>query len=256
MLQTVYVRGKRKLGLQLNRLQRGSFNEKVCFLHLPKCGGSSIHDALQNVASASVHLDPIASKKAAEVSGTMLMTYREQLLHYFMALPDIQYIGGHFRWSDAVYEEYGHQWNFITVLRHPVDKWFSQYFYNRYKESGHFKLEVDLETYLASNAGQRLGSGMVNKLIDSAHTSDPIRQAIRNLDKFELVGVLEHIDQFYYDFHKRFGAKLYTLHERRNPASELQREAKRDPEIRRRVEEVCQPDLELYHHALQKLKLA
>ena len=257
-LKNIAGKCDRQLRLRINRIGGNKLEERIYFLHLPKCGGSSVHDALRNVASASAHLDPIASKEAAEAAGMSLMEYREQILLYYMSMSNLQYIGGHFRWSDTVYEKFSSSWRFVTIMRNPVDMWFSKYFYDRFKKSDHFKLDTNLEAYLESEAGQRLGSSMVEKFTDSSNftgnsvTSQmALDRAIQNLEKFSLVGFLEDLDSFRNSFLKKFGVKLCALHDRKNPASSLQKAAKMDSSIRRRVEEVCQPNLELYEHALK-----
>lgn len=155
--------------------------------------------------------------------------------------------------------EFGGEWHFITVLRHPVSKWFSQYFFNRNKISDHFKIEADLESCVESEEGIALGSDYVRKLTQGFHgteaaSKEAVTQAIENLKKFALVGVLERLDVFARDFRRLFGAKLFLEKKNRNPVSRKKQRQETTEEIRKRVEEICQPDMEVYQWAVQRME--
>lgn len=241
--------------------------KKIVFLHIPKCGGTSIGQAIQ--ASYGFweclsrqnfgHLDSAASLKGSRLSGEELMAYREKLLLYFLSNPQYKYISGHFSYSETAVVEFGGEWHFITVLRHPVSKWFSQYFFNRNKISDHFKIEADLESYVESEEGIALGSDYVRKLTQGFHgteaaSKEAVTQAIENLKKFALVGVLERLDVFARDFRRLFGAKLFLEKKNRNPVSRKKQRQETTEEIRKRVEEICQPDMEVYQWAVQRME--
>lgn len=188
------------------------------------------------------------------------MKHREHLLLYMMEKPDVHYISGHFCYSNRAHQKHGDMWEFVTVLRHPVDKWFSQYFYNRYKKSTHFGIDADLESYIESEEGRALGKDFIAKLtqgvppqqLDSAEAIDCAR---RNLDTFAVVGVLEHVDRFAEQFEERFGVRLYIGRENQNPVSKNVQTEQVSPAILDRVWEICQPDLAVYRHALHRLDL-
>ena len=67
---------------------------KIFFLHIPKCGGSSIDQAISAyyrgpmriTRDAIFRLNPSASLKASQMCGLTLADYREHLLMYYMSL--------------------------------------------------------------------------------------------------------------------------------------------------------------------------
>ena len=235
-------------------MHTGRLQKKIFFLHIPKCGGTSIKQALQTVASPDrIHfLDAVESKTCAARLGVDLMNYRNSLLLYLMSLHHLNLIGGHFQWSDTAYEMFGDQWQYTTILRHPIDKWFSQYFYNRYKASNHFKFDLDLEEFIDSQEGRELGCDQVRKLSDPSTPPDQqLNQAIANLERFTLIGVTERMDRFRDNFKKCFDVRLLIAHANKNPAEDLKISSYADQRIRKKVEALCAPDMQLYNKALE-----
>jgi hypothetical protein len=249
-----------------SRLHKRLPDPKLFFLHIPKCGGTSIDKAIGSnyrkryfLSNDSVfRLNSAASHKASQVAGLPLGAYREHLLTYHMSLNHLKYITGHFVFSPRVFEEFGTQWRFVTILRDPVSRWFSHYFFNRYKKSDHFQIQDDIETYINSDKGIRQGHFLVYYLtgqgVDSTFVSqEVVDQAIENLEKFSLIGCLEHLDIFARNFEKRFALKLNIPVANTNPLSKSEQGYKITDGLRKRVEEICQPDIELYKHALSSL---
>lgn len=240
--------------------------KKIFFLHVAKCGGTSVNLAIRNSfgfgpigGTDYFRLDPEASFKAANGVRDKSAEFSENILLYYMSVQQCRYISGHFLHSETAMERFEDEWSFITLLRHPVSKWFSKYFYNRHKHSEHYKLESDLSTYLASPRGLADGRNYVRVFAGAASPQklapdEAIHRAIENLSKFRLVGVLEHIDCFTTEYESLFGAKLSIGHKRRSPLPESQREEQITDAIRARVTEICQPNLEIYQAALRRVR--
>jgi hypothetical protein len=115
----------------------------------------------------------------------------------------------------------------------------------------------DLKDYLKSDNAKSQGYEIVKFLGGSSAEDNyasprAIERAKRNLDKFHIVGVLERLDDFAAKFRARFGVdlKLRTLNE--SPVSAGERESAITEEIRKRIEEICRPDLEVYRYAVEK----
>ena len=249
------------------KLFYGNLRQKVFFMHIPKCGGTSIGSALRNCygfgkteASNSIfQLDSIASLRASQILGTKELEFFEQLLIYNMSISTRKYIDGHFVYSERAFKEFRDEWKFVTMLRNPVSKWFSKYFFNRYKESLHYKLDCDLETYLESKTGVAEGSDYVRcltglSLLHEWNSERAVEQAIRNLNNFTIVGVVEKINLFVRDFESQFGTKLFIKHLRSNPLPKSKQQEQITDRIRKKVEEICQPDIEVYKAVLERIE--
>lgn len=244
-----------------------NLKQKIFFMHVPKCGGTSISRAIRSSYGFDktkgrklfFQLDAAASLRASQILGFKELEFLENLLIYNMSISSRKYIDGHFVYSQKAFEEFGDEWKFVTLLRHPVSKWFSKYFYNRYKESLHYKLDCDLETYVESKTGIAEGSDYVRcltglSLFHDSNSKRAVEQAIGNLHNFFLIGVLEKIDVFKNKFKRQFGTKLYIERFRSNPLPKSKQEEQISDGIKKRVEEICQPDIQVYNAALARIE--
>lgn len=241
--------------------------QKIFFLHHPKCGGTSIDHAIQNsfgvsnflLQSSFFHLNPRAS-----LPGQSKREYREQLLFDVMSKERIRYISGHFPYSSKAFQTFGHSWNFVTILRNPVSRWFSLYFFNRYKGSDHSKIDLDLESYLKTEKAVAQGRSYVRAFtdresfsqissLDQSTLDGATQKAIENLDSFSLVGVLEKLNVFSQDFKRLYGPELYIPSFNKNPVARSSQSKKVSDDIYQQVVEICQPSIQIYEHVLQQL---
>ena len=190
------------------------------FLHVPKCGGTSIQVALEEAYglrpgiridlrgnihhTAFFRLNPHASKEAADRLGMPLHALREHVLLYQMSCSGWKLISGHFQFSDAAYEGYHTKYTFITLIRDPVARWYSHYFYDRDKKGDHFGVEDAIDDYLTSPRGRSTGR-LIARYFAGADCGedDIVEQAIQNIAKFDVVGVLEDLSTFKSDLRPR-----------------------------------------------------
>lgn len=183
-----------------------------------------------------------------------ILKLREHLLLYFLSLQTNRYISGHFPFSEIAYREFHGKYAFITVLRDPVKRWISSYFFNSNKDSNHRKIEEDITTHLRSAFGRSQGYEYV-KFLGGANKSgeytsgQSIDQAKRNLHKFDVVGFIEYQEDFLNQFENRFGVRLKLEQRNRNPASEAYRKSIVTEEIEEKIKAICGPDREVYQYA-------
>jgi len=260
--ESFFYKQFRKAARTLRRKVAASrIDEQIFFLHVPKCGGTSVDAAISEAYGwkSCLHLDSAASRKASETRQEDLMEYRNSLLPYFMEQDGLRYISGHFVFDAGLYGRYGSQWRYITLLRHPVEKYLSQYFFNLQKQhKEHFGIEESLERFIESEEGVRLGQDMVQKITGRARVTpegsserqSQIELAIQHIEKFHLVGILEDLPGFEAGFKKRFGASLHIKKMNRNSSKDKK---KVSPAIRKKIESLCEPDLALYEHVKKML---
>lgn len=245
----------------------GKVNKKIFFLHINKCGGTSLKDAIQasfgikkNIGKGSFwRIQDHSAYEVAEILGESVRDYQSKLLLYFMHHDKYRYITGHFGWSNQAYKQFSHKWNFITVLRDPISRWFSAYFYlTSTKTEFRERWNCDLKSYLNSETAIKQGRKYVLTLtegisLEKADSEVAINQAIKNLDNFNLVGILENLDLFNKDYHQLFGAKLLIPKLNTNKVSHAKQKEMITDDILEKVKEICYPDLRVYEHVVRKL---
>ncbi len=257
---------------RVNNLVSGSLEAKIVFVHLPKCGGTSITSAIGERyktlsfrrSSGDIAINAGASLKASKTffgpdpfgdDYRSVLQFREYLLLYYLNLPDTRFIQGHFGFSDSAYREFENDFAFITVLRDPVKRWISAYFYNRYRTDCDWKIRDDLLEYLDSQRARANGCEYVKKLHGSLDSnvdytsSEAIDKAKSNLDKFAVVGFLEDLDGFRKIFRDRFGVDLGIGWRNSGPKSFDFVKSVATEEVLDRIREICIPDLAVYQHA-------
>lgn len=250
----------RKKGYEIRSTPfEGESNRKLIFIHIPKTGGKTLSRFLRNQYQSKIHVNSPESKKIADLFDMEVQIVRKIIFMDYLQ-NGYNFISGHIALFPEFWEmKEKFNYSAIIMLRDPVDRYFSHYFYNYYKRGDHFRIDKDFDQYLESERGQAIGSLMTSYLCGIPMNSpieEKVDSAKRNLERFDHIGILEKIDEFtkaISPFIYQQNKPLSFFHGNKNPADqELYIKTKNNPEYRAKIEEICQADVELYNYA-QKL---
>ncbi len=174
---------------------------------------------------------------------------RQSLLLYEMAAGR-KYISGHFHFNKNIWEAYRDQYSWITILRDPIKRYISQYFFDAYKPENHARVSDSLEDFIDSERGKFRGQNYINYFgnfsrYDSTDLQTRLEIAKKNLSKFSLVSFLDNLEQFTNDLQAQFNLTVKIPHMNKNPVSKPQI----DQSIMKKIEEICEYDSMFYAYA-------
>lgn len=238
-------------------------DQKLVFLHIPKTGGSSIAKAIgKHYRRSRFHVKAApswaAASRAHHPDGAMFEDYlqalRSSLLLYSAEL-GTRYLTGHVWYTDGIRALRKDGYAVVTCLRDPVDRFISNYLYDRFKSVFHKKTDLDIEEYLESEEARRQAGIYLRYLNgirdDGDHDSDQALSAAReSLGQVDILGFLDDLGAFSARLESLLGRSLRIRHERSSPASARQaKELKSSTELRRQIADLCARDIELYSWA-------
>lgn len=246
----------------LHRLREWHIPQRVVFHHVPKCGGTSVGRALRRrYLLSQATIKPEESYRAFEAftgrndRGQMMvdvLDLREQMMLYLL-YEDVRCVSLHVRFSEVAYERFKDRYKFITILRSPVERFISNYFWSHGKIGAHGCIDEEFDAFLETERARRLGASYSEFYsglpVSTDFASDKaVARAIHNLRRFDLVGRLDDLGTFENGLKSALGVKLKIGHENRMKTSKTK--ARRDitPQQRSKVEELCKPDTAIWEH--------
>ena len=234
---------------------------KIFFCHVPKCAGSSIVSAVWNqvysgysVAKFEIEQEP--SKKSARVLDTSMMRARETILAYNLSMNRNYFGRGHCYCRPKLVREFGAEWDFVTILRNPVDRWISEYIYNTFKASSWARNDLQLSEYLESKKGYATGRYLIRYFSNYSndHRTNPydyVDEALENLSHFSVVGTLESLDIWEARMNQRYGVTLDIPKMNVSPRSQEAEKIKSNAKLMEKIQELCKYDMEIYRKYLE-----
>jgi hypothetical protein len=245
------------------------YRRGLVFHHVPKCGGTSVGVAIRrHYALSQAGILPGASFRAAEqmcASDDVMATLRhakalrEQMLLYHL-FTGVWCVSAHVRFSDTAFREFQATHGFVTILREPIARYLSHYHYSVGRDS-HVSIDLPLEAFIETEQGRSYGAMYCDYLASLDPQADfatdaAVRAAIANLDKFAVVGFLDDLEGFAAGIRREFGFRPRIGHRNRNEAVPADDQRGLSAALRKRIEAVCAPDLEIFHAARARARAA
>ena len=258
----------RRSRIYSGRIRRSIFGAGLrhpcIFLHLPKCGGTSLSEALYATVPIQKRvgvIDAVSTRRAASLLefgiddawkchddlefGDRTFDLRESILATHCCW-DTQLIHGHVLLSDRIRTHFHGRYKFLTIMRDPIARAISNYRMAVTAGIASNDPDVWLDSQIA-----RAHSTTYLRYLSGRHSIAPeqeaecLERALSALDLFSLIGFLEEIEVFARDFEKIFGANL-TLH-KYNQAKGTKVQLT-DTQMAR-LYEMCSADREIYQRA-------
>ena len=237
--------------------------QPVVFHHVPKCGGTSVGVALrQRYILSQATVTPESSFRAFEAfTGRTdreqmlidVLDLREQLLLYWL-YEDVRCVSLHVRFSEVAYDQFHDRYKFITILREPISRFISHYFWSHGKPYSHARIDEDLKSFLDTRRARRLGATYVEYYAGLPKEADitsqeAINAAITNLSRFDVVGRLDDLATFEAALKHELAVRIKVGHENKMRQSIRHNKKVVTPEMRVRIEALCAPDLAVWENA-------
>ena len=280
-----YIRSAKELTKKIIKKLRNkpARAKNLMFLHMPKAGGTSLRNALSIALGGRPQIIDIGQLRKSLRSLSSFETedsgfysasgnYQEFLLTYYLN-HNMPFISGHFTLSNMTLELFGDKYLFVTCLRDPVERFISQYLYDKFlelKSNGQANLEItddaresELQLYLQSWRAWFVSHIYIwmlggHKYTHELNSTLAKTTAKENIARFDLIGFTDALPEFTDRLGKLIHRKLKIKIDNSTKKQSLDNaidlapyRALFTPEVKEQIRELCKDDYEIYQYAKQ-----
>jgi hypothetical protein len=261
--------------------------KKLMFLHMPKAGGTSLRNALSVSLGGRPQTIDIGQLRKSLHSLSNFQTedhvfysesgnYQEFLLTYYLN-HNVSFISGHFTTSETILNIFGDRYWFVTCLRDPVERFISQYLYDKFlelKSNGQIALNItnsarenELQLYLKSWRGWFVSHIYIwmlggHKYTDELNSLSAKTIAKKNIAQFDLVGFTDALPDFTDRLGELMNCKLKLKVDNSTKKQSVDNEIDLGPyrdlftaEVKKQIKDLCKDDYEVYNYAKKNKKM-
>jgi hypothetical protein len=229
----------------------------ILYLHIPKAAGTTLSVILEErLKETGRVLNLRDTRKAVEELTGLPQAQRDQL----------QLVRGHFPYG--IHECLRQPYEYITILRDPVERLISHYYYVLRKPIHYLYPRVTsekmgLKEYALGRLSRELDNGQVRQISGNFYrdprgqcSRDLLDQAKENLrDRFAVVGLAERFDETVLLLSQKFGWKdLFYV--RQNVTRDRPRREQLPADVLEAIKAASSLDLELYAFATELFERA
>jgi hypothetical protein len=221
----------------------------LIFLHIPKAAGTTLHKILERQYKQSEIFEIDGSKVLASIKEFTNLSLEQR--------SKIKLLKGHMPFG--LHEHLPRPSVYITVLRHPIDRVISHYYYTlqtpyHYLHERVKSQKMTLRDYVESEISGELDNGQV-RLLAGVDMEIPfgkcsrklLEQAKNNLENhFAFVGLAEYFNETILLMKKVLGWKRYPVYQTMNPTKAKPHISQIPEDTLRAIEKRNELDIELY----------
>ncbi|MEI4548442.1 hypothetical protein [Pseudoalteromonas spongiae] len=272
--------------LKISRITKSQQQNRIAFIHLAKCGGISIDNAMRSQFAQSGERKIIRSPliatslykfersisnltDACDFSELHIDTLQDALLYHLNQ--DWNYVSGHLAVNSKLLKHYSKKYDFITVLRNPKARFKSNYIFNKMTNNLSAMPPYANSMQDVINEANEIVYGRRGWQMANMQTSyitgyfpkdehDAASQQIlfrENIDQFKVVGILEELYKFKQACFERYKVKL-DIKKRNQTDSNLTKEQSSikmtledyfsSSKVENKLDSLCQFEMENYNY--------
>lgn len=207
------------------------------FIHIPKTGGTTLNTIFKSQYEPKQYLDH--NFYIDRVTSFDQLTAAEK--------ESIEAVAGHYFYGTHEYFPKAHR--YFTMLRDPVDRVLSLYYFLQTYPGYERVREMTLEEYVKAEAE---AYNFQTIMICGLDVRPSVTRAKKHLDTFAAVGITEMFDESIYLLQREFGWE-HIHYKKDNITKKRKRKEQISPETISLIQEYNEMDQEVYEYAKQLL---